>query len=179
MLARCVPPSGNDMTLSSVARFAVLSLLASAAACGAKSSFVGGTYHDDEATYRVGHLSHSWERVALSEGDLAFKHEQGGTILANATCAKANDAPLDVLANHLLFDLEQVEEVSRNEMTLDGRRALRVHVLAELDGVPVELDVVVLKKDGCTYDFVLIGGRDAFVERRADFENFFRGFGVG
>ena len=167
------------MTLSSVARFAVLSLLASSAACGAKSSFVGGVYHDDDATYRVGHLSRAWERVSLSEGDLAFKHEDGGTILANATCARAGDAPLDVLANHLLFDLESLEELSRNELTLDGRRALRVHVQAELDGVPVELDVVVIKKDGCTYDFVLIGGREAFAERRDDFEIFFRGFGVG
>jgi hypothetical protein len=39
---------------------------------------------------------------------------------------------------------------------LDGREALRSHVVAKLDGVPRELLLTVMKKDGCVYDFALV-----------------------
>ena len=44
-----------------------------------------------------------------------------------------------------------------------------------LDGVPVKLELVVMKKDGCTVDLYLVAPRPAFDERRVDFERFVRG----
>ncbi len=39
---------------------------------------------------------------------------------------------------------------------LDGREALFSHSTAKLDGIPRELSLVVMKKDGCIYDFMQI-----------------------
>ena len=51
-------------------------------------------------------------------------------------------------------------------MPLDGREALETQMVAKLDGVEKHFHVVVLKKDGCVYDFLQIAGErqdpDAF-----------------
>ena len=53
---------------------------------------------------------------------------------------------------------------------MDGREALRTVARAKLDGVPRELELVVLKKDGCVYDFALVAppGRP-FTDAQATF----------
>ena len=126
--------------------------------------------------YRVGALNGSWRKFDVEGNDIAFKHKDGGTIFANRMCQSDEDVPLDVLTNHLFFDMKIEREISRKEITIAGRAALRTHVIAKLDGVPVELDIVVLKKNGCTYDMALVADREAFQQRSPDFESFLRGF---
>lgn len=148
----------------------ILALLFSWAAFGAACATA------PKADYRVGALEGKWQRFTVNGGDVAFKHKDGGTIFANRMCKDVDDVPLDVLTNHLFFDMQVDREISREEITLAGRLALRTHVIAELDGVPVELDLVVVKKDGCTYDMALVADRDAFAARRGDFDRFLKGF---
>jgi len=142
----------------------------------ATSSFSGNVYRDSQTAYRVGPLDASWERFNLPDCNLAFRSKGGGSIMANAVCAGIKDVPLDVLTNQALIDLEQKHEQSRELITVDGRGAQRTRLSASLDGVPVELDLVVLKKDGCTYDFQLVAGRKIFADREADFWRFVHGF---
>jgi hypothetical protein len=97
---------------------------------------------------------------------------EGGTIASHTNCAKADDVPLDVLTNHLLFGLEHRLERSRRQLTLAGRAALRTRLDATLDGVLVALDVVVLRKDGCTHDMVLIAPPDRIARLEPEFEHF-------
>jgi hypothetical protein len=49
-------------------------------------------------------------------------------------------------------------------------------VAGKLDGVPVEMDLVVLKKDGCTFDLTYTAAPDRFEDRREDFRRFVREF---
>ena len=142
----------------------------------ATSSFSGDVYRDAQTDYRVGHLDATWHRFNLSGSDLAFRNEAGGSIMANAMCAGIKDVPLDVLTNQALMGLEQKQEHSREVTTLDGRAALRTRLSATLDGVPVELDLVVLKRDACTYDFELVAGSKVFADRQPDFWRFVQGF---
>jgi hypothetical protein len=92
--------------------------------------------------------------------------------------AVVEDAPLDVLVNHVLLQLDSSAERERREVILDGRAARRVRLQARLDGVPVELDLVVLKKDGCVVDAQLIASAAVVHARRADFERFLAGLGL-
>jgi hypothetical protein len=136
----------------------------------------GGVYRDGQTAYRVGPLDRSWHRFGLSGGDLAFRDDSGGSILANAFCEGIKDVPLDVLTNQALMGLEQKQEHGREIVTLDGRAALRTRLSAAVDGVPVELELVVTKKDGCTYDFELAAGERTFADREAAFWRFVQGF---
>lgn len=123
----------------------------------------------------VGSLPASWERIRNDGDSVAFHHAAGGTIVSAKSCNDGDDVPLDVLTNHLLLGIEGRKDRSRQELVLDGRAALRTALDATLDGVAVALDIVVLKKDGCTVDLYLVAPRSAFDERRADFDRFVSG----
>jgi hypothetical protein len=129
-----------------------------------------------EVAFRGGPLPGWWHRVS-SKSDLAYRSEHGATIYANVECKKVDDAPLDVLTNHLLFGVD-VHEDQRTEITLAGRKALRTLVAGEVDGVPIRLDAIVLMKDECTYDLALIAGPETFEQHERDFEAFVDGFEV-
>jgi hypothetical protein len=150
-------------------------LTALLASC-AGSRFDQGIYRDMEVAYRVGPLGPGWNRVHLSGANLTFIHEGGGAILVNASCHGIKDLPLDVLTNQALFEVEGQREKSRDVMTLDGRAALRTRLSGSVDGVTVELDLVVMKKGRCTYDIQLVAGGDTFAAREQDFYNFVAGF---
>jgi hypothetical protein len=162
------------VSLASSARVLFLAILL--AGCGTRGTLSGDLYRDGPVAFRIGALPPEWRRVQVADGQLAFHHEDGGTILAHATCEARGDASLDVLTNHLLFGIEEARERSRRPLLLDGRRGLRTRVDGELDGVPIALDLVVLKKDSCTYDLELASSPDVFARRQADFERFFTGF---
>jgi len=126
--------------------------------------------------YRVAEPPAAWQRIGSTGDSLAFHHPAGGVIAANATCDDREDVPLDVLTNHLLFGIEQRRERPRTPLTVDGRGALRTRLSGTLDGVPVALDLVVLKKDGCVYDLLLVAGPAQVAAREPEFERFVAGF---
>lgn len=144
--------------------------------CAAPGSFVNQEYHRGSVAYRVGELGPAWRRASVKDLDLVFRHRAGGTVAVNATCPYREDAPLSVLTNHLLFGIEVRKEESRTPITLDGRAGLRTRLAGELDGVAIEMELVVMKKDGCAYDLQLIAGPRIFASRLPDFERFLAGF---
>src|SRR5579859_7965870 len=104
------------------------------------STFTGGVYHGDHQTYQVGQLPADWLLSRSGDGDVTFSHERGGTIYSAHQClGQIDDLSLDVLTNQLLIDIE-ITEQTRRSITIDGREAMRTHVLGELDGVPIQLD---------------------------------------
>jgi hypothetical protein len=125
-------------------------------ACGA--SLKDGIFVKDEVRYRVrGPDETTWKRIDFADNDLAWASVTSGQVLAvNATCRGHEDPPLEVLTTHLLFGFSARERVSQRLLTLDGREALRSHYRARLDGVPVEIELVVLKKNGCVHDFTAV-----------------------
>jgi hypothetical protein len=133
-------------------------------------------YRDAQIAYRVGPLPERWRRFDLPGGNVAFRHEGGGSILANGRCSGVKDVPLDVLTNQALFGIEQKQELSRDALTLDGRAARRTRLTGTLDGVAIELELVVIKKDNCTYDLQLVSGPGAFPSLTGDFDAFVSGF---
>jgi hypothetical protein len=158
--------------------FPPLSLIAALGACATAPSFESGVYRDGPLAFRVGALPDGWRRVSpgVGGGAVAFHHAAGGTIAAGASCDRSDDAPLDVLTNHLLIGVEGRRDLAREELTLDGRAALRTRVEGRVDGVPVGFDLVVVRKDGCTYDLHLVAGPAAADARRPDFDRFLAGF---
>jgi hypothetical protein len=155
---------------------AALRLIPLALGCATAARFEDDTFFGAHATYRVGRLSNAWQQHGTRGADLAFVNPSGGTIFVNATCTDIKDLSLDVLTNQALFGVEQLRELPREVFTLDGRAALRTRLTGTLDGVPVAMELVVLKKDGCTYDFGLITSPDVFAAREADFSTLVSGF---
>ncbi len=129
-----------------------------------------------KARYAVGPLRSDWAPIPSVKADLAYGDGVGRALAVNAVCMEGEDAPLEVLTHHLLMGFTDRQVLSEERFTLDGREAMRTRCMARLDGVPTELALVVLKKDGCIYDFSYVAPPDRFAERLSDFDTLVGGF---
>lgn len=127
--------------------------------------------------YSLGVLPPGWARVKVSDNDVAwYTQETGYALSVNSTCRTYEDAPLDVLTRHLLMGFTERQPVDAQTVVVDEREALRSRYRAKLDGVPVELLFLVLKKDDCVYDFTYVAPLGHFGDRVDDFDALVRGF---
>jgi hypothetical protein len=131
---------------------------------GCAGSLRDGVFRKDLIAYRVrAPEAPVFQPVSFADNDLAWAAMGSSHLLAvNAVCRGHDDAPLEVLTRHLLFGLTERERLAQALEVVDGREALRSVWRAKLDGVPVELELVVLKKNGCVHDFTYVsppGGR--------------------
>lgn len=139
----------------------LLLLLGWAGACASSSgTYRDGTFVRAGIRYHLDPPGTGWERVRFSGNDLAWTDGGGRVIAVNSECEDHGDPPLKVLTDHLLIGFEQREVLSRNPVQLAGRAALHTSMLAQLDGVPVRLELLVLKKDGCVFDLTYLGPPD-------------------
>ena len=121
----------------------------------------------------------AWKPVQFADNDLAWVADHGQLIAMNSTCRNFEDAPLDVLTNHLMMGFTNRLQVDRKGFTMDGRDAMESIYTARLDGVPVDITVTVLKKDDCVYDFTYVAPLGMGAEHLATYERLLDGFTTG
>jgi len=151
-------------------------LAVTALACGASMTFDGSVYRSPKLAFRVGPIPSSWHRLEVNDAPLAFRDDAAeATILVNGRCP-GDDAPLVALTAHLLIGTTDREIRSEDTVPFDGREARHTVVTAKLDGVARTLDLYVLKKDSCVYDFVYITVPDHYEATAPAFQAFVSGF---
>lgn len=95
----------------------------------------------------------------------------------DSKCDPSLDIPLIALRAHLMIGFTERDVLSEETIPMDGREALRTRFTANLDGVPREIVMQILKKDDCVYDFALITPPGPpFEEALGDFDAFVNGF---
>ncbi len=146
-------------------------------ACGG-ASFDGRVFRNDELAFRVGPIPPSWRRIELEQALLAFRDDAAhATVAVGGRCGKdGDDVPLEALTQHLFLQFTERQLEAATPFVLDGRGALRSSLRASLDGVPLGFIVVVLKKDGCVYDFLYMARPGGERVGSQDFERFVAGF---
>ncbi len=142
---------------------------------GCRGGLSGDTFTRDGLSYRVV-APQGFRRAGFDDNDLAWVSNQGHVIGMNATCTGHEDPQLEVLTNHLVIGFTDREWLSKTKFQLDGREAMRSLVRARLDGVPVSLDLVVLKKNGCVHDFTYASPTGLEAAHQADFDALIAGF---
>lgn len=117
-----------------------------------------------------------WKGPKLKYKEMVYTHDGiGGTIVTDALCGpKFEDTPVVLLAKHLFYKLDHAQIKPARYFTLDGREAVRVDGTGSMDGVPLQMQVVVMKKNFCLYDFVYFAPPKSFAAGRKDFENYYQ-----
>lgn len=150
------------------------------AGCGASNgpSFDGAVYRRGPVAFQIGKVPSAWRSVDVTDASLAYRDDaRGASILVNGRCHKPDDGtPLVALTNHLVIGSTMREITSQEAEPFDGREILHTKMKAKWDGVPMALDIYVMKKDGCVYDFVYMGDPKGFDDGTKDFEGFVHGF---
>lgn len=128
--------------------------------------------------YQVGELPSSWTRQKLDKAVINFRNENLQSNLATeAFCDRAyNDSNLKSLTQHLFGGMQETEILSEDPLMLDGRAAQYTHLSGKMDGVPVKVGIVVIKKDWCLFDFFLVSSPESYEAAHRDFVNFYQGF---
>lgn len=149
----------------------------------AHSGFDGQVYRSRDLSFRLGPVPSTAREVQASDALVAFRDDQAGSTMAiNARCGQdGDDVPLRALVQHLFLHFTDRRTIREEEFSLARRAALETELEAALDGVSSHFVVVVLKHDGCVYDFVHVdgGGESAsIVQSRSDFRAMVRGFEV-
>lgn len=150
------------------------------AGCGG-SHYDGTWFRDKEVSFRVGPPPSHWKALKSDEALIAFRDDaRKATIAVNGRCHRdGDDVPLEALTQHLFLQFTEREPIEQRELELDGRAALRTELVARLDGVPKHFVVVVLKKDGCVYDFMRIADLEGESSGRDEFLAFVGSFHAG
>jgi hypothetical protein len=152
--------------------FAVLVALG----CGG-SNFDGHVFRSGDLAFRVGPTPPAWRSIDADGALIAFRDDQEeATVALNGRCGlDGDDVPLESLTHHLFLHFTDATLLKQERFELAGRAALRTELTAALDGVRMHYLVVVLKKNGCVYDFMLVSADGKTVNREA-FEHFVGGF---
>lgn len=145
---------------------------------GGRGTFEGGVYRKGPIAFQVGAAPSSWRKVDVTEAALAWRDDaHDASVLVNARCKKPDDGtPLTALTNHLVMGSTEREVAFEKVEPFDGREALHTKMRVKWDGVPIALDIFVMKKDGCVYDLVYMGSPSAFDAGTPPFESFARSF---
>lgn len=160
-------------------------LITGVSACIHKHPSIGVVGYKDQTVtikggeaYSVGPLSSKWRRLDVAAQAVAFYNDKAGaTISTDAFCKSSfEDLPLATLTAHLFKGVDKYTVVSKKELDLNGRGALRTVASGEVDGVPLKFDTVVLKKNFCTFDFMLVTPSGGYERVVKDFEEFYKGF---
>jgi hypothetical protein len=158
-----------------------MALFAVVGACAHGNSFESGVLQKGDLRVEVGFVPAGWRRVEVEGADLAFRDDaREGSTLFDVRCGRRDDdAPLSVLTQHLIMGTTERNIESQEVVPFDRREAMHTALHAKLDGVPMQYDIYVMKKDGCIYDLVYVAPPGRFADGAADFERFVGGLHSG
>jgi hypothetical protein len=146
------------------------------ASCHA-SAFEDGVVRKGDLRVHLGPVPEGWRRIAVDGADVAYRDDaHEGSVLFNVRCHdRDGDAPLAALTEHLIMGTTERNVLKQETIPFDGREALHTVMSAKLDGVPLQYDLYVMKKDGCVYDVVYVAPAARFASGAAAFEPFAAG----
>ncbi len=147
------------------------------ASCGHAELLDNGVLRKGGLRIALGPVPAGWQPLRIAGADLAFHDPaRDGSALFDVRCDRRDDdAPLSVLTEHLIMGTTEREIESETTEPFDGREALHTRMRAKLDGVPMQYDIYVMKKNGCVYDLVYVAPPARFGDGAADFERFAQG----
>ncbi len=119
-----------------------------------------------------------WKALPLSEGaQRLYQHISTGSVLSvSSLCDRYSTAPLTRLVRTPLTPLAHYKELDAQKLRLDNRDAEQLHVSGTLDGVKVEIVMIVLRKNECIFDFSLQSSPQIQKNVKNDFLTMVKGF---
>ena len=161
-------------------RATALALAVALSGCAVTGRIENGVFYSSKG-YQVRLPREGWRVETGGQADLELKRQAPpGGMMADATCdgREAGRTP-GLLARHLTFGLGRRATVETVQSEVGGRQAVRTVVRGTVDGAEVEVEAVVLKGEGCVYDFVYVAPAEAFEAGRGDFQAFVESFAGG
>lgn len=127
---------------------------------GVRYSAPGG----DFASFSPDHLDAAWKNP-----------KNGNSISYLSDCDPKNDPSLNSIQKGILQGIQK-QEVLLEYKRFNGRQALFTEVKGEVDGIPSQIKLVILRKNKCIYVLTYVGLDSHFGTNQKEFDSFVRGF---
>ena len=117
--------------------------------------------------------------VAFSsdEIDAGWKNSsKGSSISYKSTCGDALDLPLEGVQQSMLYGIDNIKVIKSIRMTYNEREALNSVVDGKVDGVDTKMEIMILKKNRCTYMISYVAIRKSYESDQPAFQNFLKSF---
>ncbi len=120
-----------------------------------------------------------FESINSRAGDAAWKNQNTGSIISYLSdCSDGSDPSLANLRDEILRGLENVKVQSEENLIYQNRKALRTYVLGEVDGITSSVDLLVLKKNSCSFVISFVSSPEGFQRDRQAFGLFLKRFEI-
>jgi hypothetical protein len=100
----------------------------------------------------------------------------GNTISYISDCNNPSDPSLQQIESETLNVLGNLKIISSETPIYNGRIALQTVAQGEVDGVPVKMRMMTVKKNGCNYSLIYAGVSEKFAAEIQQFDGFLKGF---
>lgn len=116
------------------------------------------------------------EATATEVSDVAFQAKTSPSIVAlNSACRPSvvtHDKSLSDLTHELLLGISEVAQRVERSLTVQATPALETTLRGKMNGKPIAVRSVVLRRDACVYDLLYMAPPAQFSELEADFSRF-------
>jgi len=111
--------------------------------------------------YSINFESPSWQLIEHEEYDKAYiNNDSGKVLMANSHCDAFQNESLETIARRELIGLRNVQLLQAEEGKDLGRESYHIMAKGTLDGVPINVKTITLRKDHCLYDFAMINPKE-------------------
>ncbi len=119
-----------------------------------------------------------FKKTDLSQADGAWQSPSTGNSISFFSDCKANTLPLKVIRTNTFSGVEALKVIDEVIINYNDREALRSIVLGKMEGVPIKINLIIFKKNMCTYSLSYIALIDQYNKELTNFTKFTESFKV-
>lgn len=129
-------------------------------------AFLGGSNVDLKSKeYSLNFNRPDWLEIDPDTSDKAFRNTKTGSVIVlNTTCKKYDSTSLEHLAQKLLAGISNVEVLDQGSAIYFDREGHHMVISGAIDGVPIKMKTITIRKNRCIYDLSLISNNDKSFE---------------
>lgn len=118
-----------------------------------------------------------YEEIETNLVDKSWRHTRtGNTISYLSDCGGDSDPSLKNIFQGIISDIENVEIIEESDVFYNSREAYHTLVQGNIDGVLTRFELMIFKKNSCTYILTYTAVATAFASGQKDFQRFVKGF---
>lgn len=128
--------------------------------------------------YKYSDPGSPFHEADAKNSDRTWISSQTGSTISFFTSCSNSEPPIRNIRSNALQGIESISIKSEAPVSIGDREGLRSIIEGELEGIDITMDIVIFKKNTCSYQINYISLRQNFIKEKNSFETFFKNFRV-
>jgi hypothetical protein len=154
-------------------------IIAVSSSLGCVSVNIGGKAPQKSHEMKYHAPASSFKEKHSPDVDDSWRHEKNGnTISILSECGDPTDPSLEQIHTGIISEIEKSQVLEKHHIDYNARDAIHSVVDGQVDGVQTRFELVVFKKNNCTYVLTYAAVATSFGDNQRDFADFVKGFQI-